>query len=386
MLQHDGMYFYAPYSRGGGLDAKIFDLEAAINVALSTGRIPIINTVASSKCHKLDNIKKKRPIHWDSYIDLSATKVLKVESDGTIKEIPDTLRYVYEQDFNFSLYSKDQIRYIDKTQLHDKENEKYPIICLLHDDDILKLKQSPSYKTLDCIKRYIKKGRLIPGCKNTSLFIVFVPSAEVNDLTDIVLNYFGTTRESMKVLSDTLYDLPRFPGKRFTKALGCYACMHVRYVGSAEHASRKLKESQDLTANIKSVVGMVYNRQDSNLPLYIMSNIMDDDYFDFLKPKYDIYRYTDFKELRERFVEREIIDHNLLYSVEKNIMRYAVVKILPHSRNQFIFEGPWCMNRSGLSGCGETLLQALPCIRWAIKQDFGRGISYIKSQISKLRY
>ncbi|MXX98396.1 MAG: hypothetical protein F4Y58_00600, partial [Gammaproteobacteria bacterium] len=96
MLQHDEMYFYAPYSRGGGLDSKIFDLETVVNAALSTGRIPIINTVVSSQKHRLDNVEEKAPIHWDSYIDLSATKVLKVESDGIIKEIPDTLRYVYE--------------------------------------------------------------------------------------------------------------------------------------------------------------------------------------------------------------------------------------------------------------------------------------------------
>ena len=340
MLQHDGMYFYTPYSKGGGLDSKMFDLEMVINVALSTGRIPIINTVVSSQKHRLDNINEKASIHWDSYIDLSATKVLKVESDGIIKEIPDTLRYVYEQDFDFSLYSEDQIRYIDKTQLYDKQNEQYPIICLLNENDILNLKQSPSYKTLDHIN---KEGRM-PVHPGASLYVALLPSAEVNDLTDIVLNYFGTTRENMKILFDTLlYDLPRFRGYKnsFTEASGAYTCMHVRYGGNASDASRKLKESQDLTANIKSVVGMVYKRQYRKLPLYIMSNITDADYFDFLKSKYDIYRYTDFKELRERFVDREIIDHNLLYSVEKNIMRHALVKIFPHSGNQFIFEGPW---------------------------------------------
>ena len=227
MLQHDEMYFYVPYNKGGGLDSKIFDLEMVANAALSTGRIPIINTVVSSIKHRLDNIEEKAPIHWDRYIDLSATKVLKVESDGTIKEIPDTLRYVYEQDFDFSLYSEDQIRYIDKTQLYDKQNDQYPIICLLHEDDILKLKQSPSYKTLDCIKDYIKRGRRMPKCYDASLLIVSAPSVEVNDLTDIVLNSFGTTRESMKVLSNILYGLPRFtePQKCFTKASGGYACM-----------------------------------------------------------------------------------------------------------------------------------------------------------------
>ena len=74
-----------------------------------------------------------------------------------------------------------------------------------------------------------------------------------------------------------------------------------------------------------------------------MSNIAKPpDYFDFLKPQYDIYRYTDFKELREQFVEQRAIDHDLLYSMEKNIMRHALVKIFPQRKNYFfVFRGDW---------------------------------------------
>ena len=117
--------------------------------------------------------------------------------------------------------------------------------------------------------------------------------------------------------------------------------MHVRYGINSIDASMHIKKPLGLRSNIQEVVKKAYRWKRKSTPLYIMSNIMDSGYFDFLKPKYDIYRYTDFKELREQFTCREIIDNNLLYSVEKNIMRHAPFKILPDGRNPFIFTGPF---------------------------------------------
>ena len=69
----------------------------------------------------------------------------------------------------------------------------------------------------------------------------------------------------------------------------------------------------------RNIADFIYSRiHNQSLPLYIMSNIMDPNYFDFLKSKYDIYRYTDFKELREKSY-RPAADSNLLYSVEKTL-------------------------------------------------------------------
>ncbi len=93
---------------------------------------------------------------------------------------------------------------------------------------------------------------------------------------------------------------------------------------------------------------MVYEQSVKGLPLYIMSNIAEPDYFNFLKHEYDIYRYTDFEELRERFVGQEVIDHDLLYSVEKNIMTHALVKIFSKRKDYvFAFRGEWCRGKMG---------------------------------------
>ena len=357
MLQHKEKYLFIPYVKGGGLDSKTYDLELILYTALSMGRIPIINEMVSSPRHRLDNKEEKAPIYWDKYINLSATKILKVEPHGAIKEFPDTLQYIYERDFDFSVYSEDQIRYIDKTKLHDKENEQYPIIFLLKTKDILKLKELPFCERSGRIANL--KGRMNVQL-DPSFLIVMPPSEAVNNLTDIVLKHFGTTREDMRTLLNILYDLPRYKAahekhlfdnseNRYTANLGCYACMHVRYGYNTSRALKMIRESDDLMRHINNVVKQVYRRHPKKLPLYIMSNIMKADYFNFLKPRYDIYRYTDFKELKERFTAQEHIDHYLLYSVEKNIMRYALVKIFPRKRNLFIFEGAWKAGGSGLA-------------------------------------
>ena len=338
MLQHKERYLYVPYRKDGGLDSKILDLEMRINVALSIGRIPILNEEKSSKAHRLDNKKEETTIDWEKYIDLSATQILKV-GDGTTEEVPWALQYVHQRDFDFGAYSEDQIRYIDKTQLHDKVNDQYPIICLLSSKGLKALPRYPNLEELRCWDR-------IKFDNTNSIFIVLMPSQEVNDITDIVLNHLGTTRESMQKLSNVLYTLSRYRGsvhkKLCSSAAGCYACMHVRYGINPKHSIRLLQSSSTLRKNVLEVVEEA-GKIDKSLPLYIMSNIAQPDYFDFLKPKYDVYRYTDFKELRERFVDREEIDHDLLYSVEKNIMKHAPIKILSGNRNKFIFRGPWRM-------------------------------------------
>ena len=78
--------------------------------------------------------------------------------------------------------------------------------------------------------------------------------------------------------------------------------------------------------------------QHYNIPIYIMSD-MPSSYFDFLKPQYKIYTYRDFPTLKDLFsASSKAIDHNLLYAVEKNIMKYALVKIFPPGRNKLMFD------------------------------------------------
>ena len=347
MLQHPEKYLYIPYVQGGGLDSKLWDLEIIINAALSMKRIPIIKEMQIYKFNRSDNMEQDAFIDWDKYIDLSKAKILRTKPDGaSTKEIPDTLQYVYERDFDFNLYSKSQVRFINSEQVHDKENDQYPIICLLKDEDLSSFKKPIG--SLNKLKFNSRRGNFH---YDSSFFIIFPPSKEVNDLTETVLGYFGTTLAEMNTLCNMLYDfLPRYRKhkKKFLRNSGSYACVHVRYAGNIRSASRHLKQHPEaLKKSLSKTIEMAYEQSVKGLPLYIMSNIAEPDYFNFLKPKYDIYRYTDFKELRERFVAQEVIDHDLLYSVEKNIMQHALVKIFPQRKDYFfVFRGNWSRRKT----------------------------------------
>ena len=285
-------------------------------------------------------------INWDKYIDLSKAKILKAESGRAFKEIPDTLQYIHEKDFDFNLYSKSQVRFINSEQVHDKENNRYPIICLLRDEDLSSLKVP-----IGSLNKL--KFNSSVGCHyDPSFLIIFPPSKEVNDLTEIVLGHFGTTLAKINTLSSMLYNFsPRYQRERnkFLENAGSYACVHVRYGVGAKQASRLLQQQPGkLKKSLSKTIKMAYKQSVKGLPLYIMSNIAEPDYFNFLKHEYDIYRYTDFRELRERFVGQEVIDHDLLYSVEKNIMTHALVKIFSKRKDYvFAFRGEWCRGKTG---------------------------------------
>ena len=331
MKQEEGKYLYIPYTGHGGIDTCISSLRQPIQVALSMERIPIIMKNLSDSAHRLDELNKETVVDWKQYFDLSKTRIFKIGTNGSIKELSDTLQYVYEQDFDFGSYSNNQIRYINSTQIYDRENEDYPIVCMLN----------PGQNAIELGETI--RADLHFGFE-PSFLLVFSPSQRVNDLTDIVLGYFGVTRKATKFLSRILYELPRV---RYADTEFCYegfnhyACMHVRYEGDINMTSKILNKSLDLRESVKKVCKIVYERNNKAMPLYIMSNVMNANYFDFLRPQYDIYKYTDFKELREQFKEKEEIDHNLLFMVEQNIMRHATVRIWPRGRNRFVFEYPW---------------------------------------------
>ena len=305
-------------------------------------RIPIIKESKVSVMYH-DTSAGNVPIDWQRYINLAETRVLRVEC-GRIKELPDTLQYMHERDFDFDAYSEKQIRYINEDQLHDKENEAYPIVCLSD----TKKGESPRGITPQFYEKsdYPKKAAI--GVLRPFL-VIFSPSREVNDLTDIVLNCFGTERAKLKSLSDILYSRYRlYSHKNICEQndLNYYACVNVQSEGNYNFASILMNKYR-IKNKVKEAIRKTQGRWREKVPFYIMSNIMETNYFNFLKSKYDIYRYTDFKELEERLAQDGVIDYNLLYMVESNIMRHALIKVFPDKMNRFVIEGPWSLGRSG---------------------------------------
>ena len=64
--------------------------------------------------------------------------------------------------------------------------------------------------------------------------------------------------------------------------------------------------------------------------IYLMSDIAEPNYFDFLNENYIVYRYFDFAELKALVLneDKKESDNAMLYSVEKNILQYSHIKIV----------------------------------------------------------
>ena len=282
-------------ARGGGLDGNIREICAICNAALALKRIPIIpRENVNVKVHNfgkpLDDFK------WSKYLDLDKTEIYKREENGVLKRESFPFLYVLEEDFNIKLYPQNQIRIVDREQLYDSENEKYKVLVATS------IFQSPPY--------YIR-----PVC-----------SQVVSDLTDIVLNRLGTSMSTMRDAQDLLYNrcstAHLFEKIRHEKFF--YSCLHIR---ANDMLLASIRSFQAVSrGHIKK---LVHSACPPGTKLYIMSDTHNPQYFDFLRNRYDVYTYHDFPEL-ERLVRKEsrFSDNNLLFSVEKNIMEHALLKLV----------------------------------------------------------
>ena len=115
-----------------------------------------------------------------------------------------------------------------------------------------------------------------------------------------------------------------------------YACMHVRASIKDRDFGQPIFPFAAVKEQIKSVLEHSIAKGSR---LYIMSDIHQADFFDFLKSDYQVYRYHDFPKLR-KIVSGEDgskIDNVMLYLIEKNIMKHATVKILPPHKGPMVY-------------------------------------------------
>ena len=103
-----------------------------------------------------------------------------------------------------------------------------------------------------------------------------------------------------------------------------YACLHVRGNDALKHISNQYG------ANQNNLRGILKHAVPKGSVIYLMSDIIEPHYFDFLSKNYIVYRYFDFPELKALVsnIDKREIDNAMLYSVEKNILQYSHIKIV----------------------------------------------------------
>ena len=305
--------------RATGMDTVFRMLNLIFKEAQHLNRIPAIGEFTMSPTHNLGD--SRTDLCFEDYLDLFNRKTCRFEK-GYYRPMMSHLSWVKEEDLALDSYFFDKVYSLSDEEIATEEiNQRYDVL----------IRRDPKFKYANACKKY----------KYDRYLIDFPYSEKVNSLTDEVLSAFGTSRQN--AITAQHYFLSRFNSVNWCDSTitgilkpntNYYACMHVRMSD---------RESQwpvfEFSSSKKNITAALEHSIAKGSRLYIMSDIHQPDFFDFLKSDYRVYRYHDFPILK-RLVSGEDdgkIDNVMLYLVEKNIMKHATVKILPPHKGPMIY-------------------------------------------------
>ena len=303
------LIFRLPSSSYAGLDHLLAEFKGAIREAVNLGRILVIEKQFVAAQHnlgyELENLEIGR------YINLEKTQVYRIEENGSVLQITSSFRYIHAEDFNIDDYPEEQVLHTANIikPITKEQDEQYKVIIRTTDE------------------YYYPKLYL-------NFLISLYPSDEVARLTDIVLKAMGTSLADAKRLEaiyqgiDFSVNRDIFQQKMLDNPL-YYVCLHVRGNDMLRDLEFKFGSNR---LNLSSIIERMIPK-DSRI--YIMSDIQQRDYFDFLKEDYIVYQYHDFPELKALVSgdNGKQVDNTMLYSVEKNIFQYASVKMIRSNKS-----------------------------------------------------
>ena len=289
--------------KSAGLDHVLALVKGAVTEAIHLKRILVIDKCTMDERH---NLGHRLILDIERYINLDKTRIYKTDKNGSIKEINNPLRLVCAKDFDDTKYPEELVlRLSSITPVSKAQNNKYKVIVRTTRD------------------------RFYGGqVYSDMLTVAFYPSDKVEHLTDMVLRAMGTSLLDAKKRSavhrgidytsnrdtwqNTILDSPLY-----------YACLHARGNDTYIYAYYKQASSSSRIRNI------IKQKIPKGMRIYIMTDITKPRYLSFLEKDYTIYRYYDFPELKKLVLGgKSPVDNAMLYSVEKNIMQHAYVKIV----------------------------------------------------------
>ncbi len=343
-MQHDGksdkyLIFDTTNCLPAGLDHKLSTLKHAIKEAVKLDRVLVLRKFAISHHHNLVHIQfpaaiKNKPeyknIKFERYINIAKTKIYELENNGSIRRTEKPLRYMSERDFDLSTYTDNPEAILKTAGFVDEFPNHAPTpinehILIMENNERITLQQNNQYKI---IVRRTNHYSYDDGADR--LLVSLYPSDEVEHLTDRVLKSMGTSLDSVKKRFFFYHKAPLQKEQnnykiKFSQEYPLYyACLHVRGNDALRLISVLYGADQNnLSRILKHAVpkGSI---------IYLMSDIAEPHYFDFLNEDYIVYRYFDFPELKALVInkDRKKIDNAMLYSVEKNILQYSHIKVV----------------------------------------------------------
>ncbi len=305
--------------RKTGVDNVFSMLNRIFKEAQHLNRIPVIGGFNISQRHNMGD--NRTDLRFEDYLDLSNGITVQLQQ-GCHKPTASHLDWMKEQELDLANYAPDEVYNLNNDEIVTEEmNQRYDVL----------IRRDPTFKYATVGKKY-KYGRYL---------IDFPYSEKVNTLTDEVLSSLGIFRHDAMVAQQ--YFLNRVSSSGWNQQYDSiplnkvyYACMHVRASIKDRDSGQPIFPFAAVKKQIKSVLEHSIAKGSR---LYIMSDIHQPEFFDFLKSNYRTYRYHDFPELK-KLVSGEDgrkIDNVMLYLVEKNIMKYATVKILAPHKGPMIY-------------------------------------------------
>ena len=300
-----------------GVDNAFSMLNRVLLEAQHLNRITAIGKFAMSPTHNLGDNR----FNWcfADYLDLSNGVPHRLGKEGH-SPIAFSVDWIKEQELDLANYAFDQVYNLaDDEVVNEEMNQRYDVL----------IRRDPTLRYASACKEY----------KYDDCFIDFPYSEKINRLVDQTLDSLGISREA--AIAAQHYFLNKVNSSRWDVRHDCialnqvyYACMHVRMSD---------RESQwpvfGFSSSKKSIKSVLEHSIAKGSRLYIMSDIHQPDFFDFLKSDYQVYRYHDFPKLRQLVSGEngEKVDNVMLYLVEKNIMKHAMVKILPPHKGPMVY-------------------------------------------------
>ena len=323
-----------------GLDHKLSTLKCAIQEAVRLDRVLVLRKFAIWHYQNLvysqfptadiKNKPKYKDIEFERYINLAKTEIYELGNNGDIQKIEKPLRYINEEDFDLSAYT-DNPEAMLKTSKFAGEYANYaptPFnehILIMENNECITSQQNNQYKII--VRR---TNSYIYDDGADRLLVSLYPSDEVEHLTDIVLKSIGTSLDSVKkrfffYQKASLNEEQNNYKIEFSQQYPLYyACLHVRGNDSLKYLSTQY------AANRNNLRRILKHAVPKGSTIYLMSDIAEPHYFDFLNENYIVYRYFDFPELKALVIneDKKESDNAMLYSVEKNILQYSHIKII----------------------------------------------------------
>ena len=297
--------------RKTGVDNVFRMLNLIFKEARHLNRIPVIGEFTMSPTHNLGD--SRTDLHFEDYLDLSSVINVQFEQ-GRYRSTTLSQPWIKEKELDIANYTPDKVYSLAANEIVSGElNQRYDVL----------IRRDPTFDYVRICEEY----------QHNDYYVEFLYSEKVNKLVDEILNALGVSREVAAAsqhyfLNRTNHEIRDVQHGDISLDKVHYACMHVR-------ASIKDRDYEQpifpFSASKKQIKSVLKHSISKDSRLYIMSDIHRTEFFDFLRSDYQVYRYYDFPNLRQ-LVSGEggkKIDNVMLYLVEKNIMKYAAVKILP---------------------------------------------------------